>query len=63
MAKASTPGPTNRPVIVLEHADDFVELAIDADGFADGVFVGEQRFADGRAKARRPGGRVPDRKR
>src|SRR6266576_833047 len=36
--------------IVLKDADDLVELSVDADGFADRIFVGEERVANGRAQ-------------
>src|SRR5260370_15758365 len=37
-------------LVVLEHADHFVDDAVDAPSFAKGVVVGEKRFADGRSK-------------
>src|SRR5260370_33400660 len=37
-------------LVVLEHADHFVDAAVDAHSFAKGVGVGEKRFADGRSK-------------
>src|SRR2546429_9342517 len=37
-------------LVVLKYADNFVNGTIDAHGFAEGVRVGEKRFADGRAQ-------------
>src|SRR4029077_14675137 len=37
-------------LVVLEHADHFVNAAVDTHSLAEGVSVGEERFADGRSK-------------
>ena len=37
-------------LVMLKDADNFVEPAIDAHRFADGIRVGKERFANGRAQ-------------
>src|SRR6266403_1061056 len=43
-------GSDKQALVVLEHADHFVNAAVDTHSLAEGVSVGEERFADGRSK-------------